>query len=221
MKSMKHSTYFNLLDAFEQKICPICRLSEKATNKFIDDLLYEDVNDPGIRKMLNKSGGLCRYHSGLLAKSFDGLGISIIYKNLLEILSGKMKKSPMLKTFTWKPFLDYRQQLESKCPICNNEREVEKRYILVFLKYFDEPEFFNKYEHSAGLCLPHLIKTAENCNNPKILKSIISIEQRKINNLIKQLGEFIRKNDYRFSNEKFGEERDAWRRAIEKLIGSL
>jgi hypothetical protein len=29
-----------------------------------------------------------------------------------------------------------------------------------------------------------------------------------------ELGEFIRKNDYRFINEGFGAERDAWRRAV-------
>jgi hypothetical protein len=29
-----------------------------------------------------------------------------------------------------------------------------------------------------------------------------------------ELGEFIRKNDYRFIHEGFGTERDSWRRAV-------
>jgi hypothetical protein len=33
------------------------------------------------------------------------------------------------------------------------------------------------------------------------------------------LAEFIRKNDYRFRNEAFGEERDSYRRAIEMIAG--
>ena len=37
---------------------------------------------------------------------------------------------------------------------------------------------------------------------------------------IADLGEFIRKNDYRYSDEPVGTERDAWLRALESISGA-
>jgi hypothetical protein len=34
-----------------------------------------------------------------------------------------------------------------------------------------------------------------------------------------ELGEFIRKQDYRFAHEAYGSEADAWQRAIALLVG--
>jgi hypothetical protein len=39
-------------------------------------------------------------------------------------------------------------------------------------------------------------------------------------NLADELSEFIRKNDYRFSKEGFGTERDSWLRATGVLTGN-
>jgi hypothetical protein len=38
--------------------------------------------------------------------------------------------------------------------------------------------------------------------------------------LVDHLDEFIRKSDYRFRDEAWGEERDAWLRAIAALVGT-
>ena len=42
----------------------------------------------------------------------------------------------------------------------------------------------------------------------------MSIHVEKMKKLRAELGEFIRKNDYRFIHEGFGAERDSWRRAV-------
>jgi len=48
---------------------------------------------------------------------------------------------------------------------------------------------------------------------------MLKIESQKIGNLRKELDEFERKHDYRFTKEGFGKEGDSWIRAIEKMIG--
>ena len=78
----KHLSYFALLDALKEKGCPICFLLKKNTNKSMDDFLYEQVNDSGIRKAIRDSFGFCNRHAWQLRNIGDGLGLSIIYKNL-------------------------------------------------------------------------------------------------------------------------------------------
>jgi hypothetical protein len=41
-----------------------------------------------------------------------------------------------------------------------------------------------------------------------------------MHSLAGELGEFIRKNDYRFSAENVGKEKDSWLRAIELVSGA-
>jgi len=55
--------------------------------------------------------------------------------------------------------------------------------------------------------------------NSDVVQSVLSIERKKISQLVGELREFIRKHDYRYSEEPFGKERDAWIRAVEKLNG--
>jgi len=55
MGYMKHTTYFNLLDAFKESGCAICTLIKKSIHKSMDDFLYEQVNDLGVRKDIKES----------------------------------------------------------------------------------------------------------------------------------------------------------------------
>jgi len=49
----KDISHVHVLDAFEKsKTCPICELNNATVDKYIDDMLYESVNDPALRKKL-------------------------------------------------------------------------------------------------------------------------------------------------------------------------
>ena len=51
----KHTLYYNLRDAFAEEGCPICRLCSQAVDRYLDHLLYESVNDPGVRRNIRRS----------------------------------------------------------------------------------------------------------------------------------------------------------------------
>jgi len=44
--------------------CPICEAERRAGNNRLDMLLYENVNDPGVRAALRASAGWCGYQLG-------------------------------------------------------------------------------------------------------------------------------------------------------------
>ncbi|MCM8796699.1 MAG: DUF6062 family protein [Candidatus Omnitrophica bacterium] len=216
----KHEPYFNLLDALKEKGCPVCFLLNKSTHKSMDDFLYESVNDPGLRQEIKASQGFCNRHAWQLQKFGDGFGQAIVYSDLMNIILKKLEEID--ESLPIKEVLKKISPGTGKkhiCIFCRQERDAEERYISVFWESFDDPEFSVNYKNSFGLCLPHIASALKKCRNKEFVKELIGIEAPKLSGLIGELKEFLRKHDYRFSNEKFGKEGDSWIRAIEKFIG--
>jgi hypothetical protein len=72
---------------------------------------------------------------------------------------------------------------------------------------------------SPGMCLVHLQQALRLARDGTARAWLLDIEAPKLQGLIDELGEFIRKHDYRFRGEPRGAERDAWLRAIEMVAG--
>ena len=56
----KHMGYFDclLLEALQKaKLCALCELEARSTRRYLDNLLYENVNDLGVRGALAWSRG--------------------------------------------------------------------------------------------------------------------------------------------------------------------
>ncbi len=220
-------SYFNLLDALKETGCPLCFLVKRNIHKAMDDFLYEQVNDSGVRKEIRESLGFCSLHAWQLQKLGDGFGSSIIYEDLIgQVVTQIEKALPEKKRIKIIPIeiLKGKKRVCSRkrktaCPMCRSRREVEKRYIFIFIEEFYEPEVHCAYKNSFGLCLPHLREVVNNCKQKKLVSLLLNIESAKMKELMRELKEIQRKHDYRFSHEGFGKEGNAWIRAIEKMVG--
>ena len=92
-------------------------------------------------------------------------------------------------------------------------------YLETFVDHLTEPDFADAYARSAGLCLPHLRQALGFMKNPHTFEVLRKMEAERLHQLERELTEFIRKHDYRFADESYGEERDAWLRSLEKISG--
>ena len=223
---MKHTAYFNLVDAFKEEGCPVCHLIKKSIHQSMDSFLYESVNDPGTRKGIRSTLGYCNKHAWQLRQFGDGFGLSIIYQDLIEILLEKLtaidgnaatEKSikKMLNTSDMRLF----KKINENCGFCKKTREVEERNIAEFLEDFREPELHIAFTGGFGLCLPHMLIAIDRSKDVQVSRDILKTESEKLKKLSAELKEFDRKHDYRFSGEGFGKEGNSWIRAIEKMIG--
>ena len=217
---MKHTTYYKMLEAFREG-CPLCVLMRYSVAAFLENFLYECVNDPSVRKKLHTGLGFCPRHSWQLRKFGDGFGQAIIYADLLELAGGRLggranakrsKRGAPSKCVT-------DRSAGGQCMVCKLEREAEERYLATFLDGSNEPELRDAYQKGPGLCVPHIVAALQRCNDDMPIEWIMRIESQKIKDLISELKEYLRKHDYRFSHEPFGRERGSWIRAIEKLKG--
>jgi hypothetical protein len=202
MTGEKHYTFYDLKDALSRVGCPICFLAERSVARNIEDLFHEKVNDSGVAKEIKRSGGFCEKHSEQILRTGETLGIAIIYKRLLDVFIGYLKKN-WVKT-----------KLAS-CPICMTYQQAEQRYLSNLIDHWGElkPEF----AASSILCIGHTYKALGLMKQTKTMKELVEIQIKKLGELSAELEEICRKFDYRFADEKLGKEKDAWQRAT-KII---
>lgn len=203
----KHVDYFEMVDAIKGgSVCPICYLVDRTVENYIDSFLYEGVNDIGLRKDIKDSNGFCNYHAWKLMAHGDPLAHAIIYSDLIE--------TALAKDISVKP------EAKSMCPYCKHEQEAEKRYLSILKDAIADGEFRDLYANSAGLCMNHfylLLKMLDKRSRDK--EFAINVQRKGLESLLKDLKEIMRKSDYRFADEPWENERDAWIKAVYKWVG--
>jgi len=199
----KHMVFHALKDALSRGDCPICFLAERSVARDIDGFFHEMVNDYGVAVKLNKSGGFCEKHSEQIVKTDETLGIAIIYKRLLDVFIGLLQKVAVIPKL-------------AACPLCGIYSEAEKRYLDALLDHWDElKEIFIA---TSILCVNHTQNAlAAAGKRSEIKKGLLGVQINKLSDLSAELEEICRKHDYRFKDEKWGKEKDAWQRAVKLM----
>ncbi len=200
-------TYFDLVDAMKEKVCPLCLLIQKREYKYIDTLFYELVNDPGVREKLRKSYGFCTKHAQLVKKMGKPLGMAIIYQDICSSAVERMEKGQVLSISG------------EECCICKVVDEVQEQYIHTFLRNFLNKKFQARYKQSFGLCMPHFLVVYSRLSEREEKNTFKEYQLHALREYLPELEEFIRKHDYRFSDKDFGKEALSWKKVVDKIAG--
>lgn len=217
----KDMVWHELYDSIGDDECPVCRLVKKTVDQFIDAFLYENVNDPKLRKQLKESKGLCYSHAWLLQSYGDPLSHAIIYGDLLKEVVDIIDKNPLIVGKKQNFSLYEHLKPNSKCMICELTEQTQNTYLKVIDEFLCVDEVLRaKFNDSGLLCVPHLKELILLSKNEKSLKLIQDITSCKYKKTIYNLSEIQRKNDYRFSDEPWtDQERDAWSKAVRIMVG--
>jgi hypothetical protein len=230
-KRRKWIDYFDLLDALKISGCPLCNRINIFSLRFLDNLFYERVTDVGTRVNLAKAKGFCNWHAWMSMEiPNSGSGIAIIYKDLLDAEireisewegkrdSSDRSKPPELRKRYRSVFLSSWAK-KASCPICEWVKEHERFEMGTLLDFIDEEAFSQEFGKSSGICIRHLILIMEGFDKHPNLSLLVEKQVKKYQSLSDELGEFIRKLDYRFSKEPKGSEAASWKRVIEQFSG--
>src|SRR5262245_23258522 len=87
----KTQTYHDLMAAFTQGGCPVCRMTLRAVDHYIDSINYEFINDPGFRAAVEPAWGFCNVHAQQWLRQAHPLGTAIIYQNVLRRISKELR----------------------------------------------------------------------------------------------------------------------------------
>jgi uncharacterized protein DUF6062 len=223
--------YHRLLEALGEAGCPVCSLRHAAVHRYLEGILYESVNDVGLRQTLIRSRGFCREHAWELVGLGDSLATAIIYRDqvvqAIETVQHASGRSDGKRDFGSRTaaaggpaaFIRRRRTAEAPCPACHVADEATARYLSALVQHVADPEVRAAIERSSFLCLPDAVRALEISRSPDQIRTILEITAAKLSRLHEDLAELIRKRDYRFAHEPKGEEQTSWFRAVGQLVG--
>lgn len=224
---MPSSTAYSLLEACRAPGCPVCRLEQRAVERYLDNKFYESVNSPAWRDELRQSLGFCHEHTWLAVNGRlgDALGFSIISRDLVNSILKQLKEEKGSLPASGRRTSVLKQILSAltprkRCPVCEHRDETTRRIMSVFAEELDQPNMNDALESSDGLCLPHLRLALEQVKDVSDSETLLGIHRDKLESLRDELDEFIRKSEYKEVKESFGSEGNAWLRAIGMIAGS-
>lgn len=148
---MRSFTYYDLIEAFPQTGCAVCRLALRDVQRYLDSLLYEYSTDPQMHRLMRSGRGLCNLHSWQLTEIAGGaLSTAVLFRSaLLEVREVAAEAEAGRRTAE-------RLAPRSLCPACQALAEREQLCAETFAKHLGEPTFEAAWRASEGLCLPHL-----------------------------------------------------------------
>lgn len=211
-----------LLEACQRAGCLLCRLGQESVQHYLDAWKYEMFTDVGVRGELRRSQGFCNTHTWQLARMGATLQLAVAYRDILSDTTEQLQASSTAShRHRW--FEPKRDRVP--CQACVQKEKAVVNFVPFLRKAVLDPAFYAQFLTSDGLCLEHFQQTCELKlpNSPEhtgewlaqLRKAQLAILQR----LDAQLGELIRKHDYRFRDEEHGDEMTSWRRAASIVAG--
>ena len=136
--------YFDLLEAFAQPGCAVCRLLQHDVGRFLDSLLYENAVDPTTQTHFRASRGLCHEHTWQLTRFNSALASAILYDAVLDEVARIVERTPPERQnglARWRGATSPLAEVlapQKPCPACVVRDDAEKLYLQVLGEYVSE-----------------------------------------------------------------------------------
>jgi hypothetical protein len=209
-------TIYEFRLACHKRGCPVCSLIQRAGARYLEGTFTESLLDPAIRQKLVKSSGFCFEHTwqSINLKLSDALGHAILYQDLIADILKKLHENEKSSGSRLANIFDS----NDPCPACQVEAEALDRIIDSLASALRKQDFLAEFSQSDGLCIPHLKRLLPHLDAAR-QAVVLDHQQSCLQELKGELGEFIRKSDYRFRDEEMGVEGDSYKRAADMIKG--
>ena len=221
-----------LVEALQAPACALCQIARQNNPRYVETLLDEAVIDVEQRDAWRAAKGLCSWHAWMAVKTPQGAGsLAILYHDVLRhdlvqidpftASNGDGRQHSARRRFTRRVQAWLQSwQTRPTCPACRTRDEQERLYVQVLLNDWPEPALSEAFTSSVGLCWPHLRRLAAWKPRHEHLPALLKAQRDCLERLQRDLESFVRKLDYRFADEPYGREADAWRRAVSLYAGT-
>ena len=201
--------------------CPICTLYKKLEDIELDSILGAAMMEPSIRIETNKQG-FCGKHYDIMFGMKNRLGLALMIESHLSQNIVKTINGGLLNLSKKSKKIDKQGKT---CYVCNKiDNFLQKMLETTALLWERETEFREKLAKQQYFCLPHysaLLYAGEYTLSKKPYADF-SDECQKVmvrysEKLLADVSWFVKKFDYRFQDEPWGDSKDAVERAIKFL----
>jgi Family of unknown function (DUF6062) len=214
----RDSTAFEVREALDQSGCPLCRLAVRAVGRWLASVAYDQINDVALRNELRAARGFCNVHAHRWLREVRSvLGTALVYQDLLKASLRELDADNVQRGPLWRAILGAQGADVGDCPACRAQTEAEERYLTALLATAAADP--HALERSEGVCLRHT-RAAQRRGGPGA-ERVVQQTRSAIERLLEELGEVIRKEDYRFRHEpRTDYERTAPSRAVARAAGT-
>jgi hypothetical protein len=211
----------------QRRGCAVCRLVNRTGRRYLESLLYEDVNDPGVQAHFRESLGFCSRHAYLMLDVGDGLGTSILYRaatrDLLKHLSqmpDEPKSRASLRTLIGGSSREQTTFPEpgSGCMVCRSEESAEDTYLRALLDGAEDGSLVRLLDGPGTICVRHLSR-ASKVGGGRLPEVLVEITRVALKDLEADLSLYVRHSSHQHRDEPWGKERDSWKRIVAKMVG--
>ena len=194
----------NLVDALKKTGCPICRIGRLGGKRALESFLWENVNEPDVRKGILDSYGFCTPHTRMMVAqevttSSLPLGTNIIYEHLGRVVAGELKGlRPGSAAGAINQAGDGLRKLfggsktagplrpRGECPACASAENAAANSLHVLCEELErehkEGDIRDLYLASSGVCLAHIRDASERhaARFPKAVALLIDDAVRRL-----------------------------------------
>lgn len=219
--------------------CPFCFIEGKLEKDIIDFCLSDAYMESDFRQITNKVG-FCNSHFSKLYASNNKLGLLLVNQShVLDMMQSfekaiKQKAQPKKTLFKKESpektaVQSLYHSLKHDCYICQRIETTMLRYVETFFHLFkSDPAFVDHLKTTKGFCMTHyltLIDHAQNHSSPALYQSFLdntlSLFKDNMNRVLDDMQWFANKYDYRYEDQPWKEAKDAPKRSIQKINGTL
>jgi hypothetical protein len=214
--------FFDLLEACHQTGCPICRLLQRDSGRFIDALTYEYSLDQETHRQYRASYGLCADHAARLSKSGHALNVAVLTAAALDEALDHLERLDAPRPGLMRSRSKLAQELEprARCMACEQEATSLTHYLEALRAGMREDRFAAAFRESSGLCLPHVRSALTVIDRTSEADDFLSVQRAIWSRLLAQVREYVRKADANHAGDPItAAEATSWRRAVELLAG--
>ena len=229
--------------------CLLCALERKTELGEAERYLGASVMEPDTRVQVNQKGFCRHHHAMLFGMSNRLGHALMLESHMIETrekaekiwkklenaagtlqgiglagrLSGKAKGADAAVAES----IQELGKLTGSCLMCETIEENMQRYLHTFLHlYQNDSDFRSRFGKGKGLCLPHtakLLEAAQGELSPRERGELISVltrlQRENLDRMQEDISWFIKKFDYRYEKESWGNSRDAVERTVNQLRG--
>lgn len=200
--------------------CPHCALYKKLEDNELDIILGAAMMEPDTRIQTNAEG-FCGKHFDMMFNLKNRLGLALMIESHLSENINKSLKGGFLAKSNNKKI----GKTQESCYVCTRiNAKLTKMLETTALLWEREREFRDKLDKQPYFCIPHysaLLSTGEYTLNKKIYpdyagacRKVMAVYSEK---LLADISWFVKKFDYRYEEEPWGDAKDAVERAIRFL----
>lgn len=197
--------------ALDMPGCPVCHLAREAGRDFLIHVLREGKAHADVYERIRDAGGFCEGHTRILQRlGAERLGdrgsLARLYGWLIQDLGTGFPA-------------------QGACAACEAAKEYERASLAALRDLLHpvtrDPDLHKRFVEGEGLCLSHFVAAASLLEDEESLRVLAEVQRRAWDALSRDLKEYLRKHDYRFSREpKTPAEESSWVRAVAAISGA-